>query len=95
MKDFLFCTILVTLWCNYNYIPFAFARDNKATESSSRVYKLFYNDEIGCSYVGAWLSHINLFRIVPYWVDISRAEAASTEVYNCIVLIFSLNHYDD
>ena len=33
-----------------------------------------------CSYMGAWLGHINLFRAVPYWVDISRAEAASTEV---------------
>ena len=48
---------------------------------ASRVYELGYNDEIGCSYMGAWLAHINLFRKVPFYMDICRAECASTELF--------------
>eukprot|EP01036_Dinobryon_divergens_P029394 gene29394-38483_t len=63
----------------------------------NREYKLIFNDEIGCSYMGAWLGHINLFRAIPYWVDISRAEAASTEVFkrlpNKYIFVDPNTHY--
>ena len=67
------------------YSSYVSTDNDKNTPATSvdvnKVYRLIFNDEIGCSYMGAWLSEINLFRSVPYWVDISRAEAASTEVY--------------
>jgi hypothetical protein len=49
------------------------------TENESEGIALRFNDNIGCSYMGAWLAHINLLRKVPFYIDICRAEAASIE----------------
>jgi len=92
LEGLIYCTSLL-LYISY-VLTSALSINNKTAEPSSRVYKLIYNDEIGCSYVGAWLSHINLFRKIPYWVDISRAEAASTEVYNRLPNKYLFKNFD-
>ena len=54
---------------------------SQRSTSETEGYALRYNDNIGCTYMGAWLAHVNLFRKVPFYIDICRAEAASIEVY--------------
>lgn len=47
--------------------------------------------------MGAWLAHVNLFRKVPFYIDICRAEAASIEgTADCLaILLFAYEIYDD
>jgi hypothetical protein len=56
------------------------AEEKSVAEKSVAVeLKLKYNNDIGCSYMGAWVAHINLLRRVSWFMDICRAEAASTD----------------
>eukprot|EP01038_Epipyxis_sp_PR26KG_P006295 gene6295-8669_t len=48
----------------------------------TRVYEFTYNNEAGCSYTAQWMAEVNLFRRIPFWMDISRAEAASFEIFH-------------
>ena len=54
---------------------------NPKVSSTMIHYHLKYNNDGGCSYTASWLAHINLYRRRTFFVDICRAEAASTEMY--------------
>lgn len=46
-------------------------------EDKERVYYLKKISGGGCPYTASWLIHINLYRKVPWWIDITKMEAAS------------------
>mmetsp|Transcript_33369 Transcript_33369/g.73513 ORF Transcript_33369/g.73513 Transcript_33369/m.73513 type:complete len:150 (+) Transcript_33369:84-533(+) len=64
------------------------ARSRTEEKSVSAELKLKYNNDIACSYMGAWLAHVNLFRRVPFFMDICRAEAASIDLFKATWIKF-------
>lgn len=47
------------------------------TDSNSRIFFLKKCNGAGCPYTASWLAHINLYRKLPWWLDITKMEAAS------------------
>lgn len=45
--------------------------------NESRVYFMKKVSGPGCPYTASWLAHINLYRKVKYFIDITKMEAAS------------------
>lgn len=46
-------------------------------DTEGRVYFLKRVSGPGCPYTASWLSHINLYRKVKYFIDITKMEAAT------------------
>ncbi|RYH19005.1 hypothetical protein EON65_26595 [archaeon] len=53
--------------------------DNNDTVDASqdRIYFLKRVAGPGCPYTASWLAHVNLYRRVKYWIDITKMEAAT------------------
>ncbi|KAJ1421707.1 hypothetical protein B484DRAFT_119916, partial [Ochromonadaceae sp. CCMP2298] len=70
------------------------APDNQTepTESatSERVYGLRKCSGSGCPYAASWLAHVNLYRRIPWWLDTTKMEAASFNVFDRSKLKFQL-----
>jgi hypothetical protein len=47
------------------------------SEDEERVYFMKRIGGAGCPYTASWLIHINLYRKTPWWIDITKMEAAS------------------
>eukprot|EP01031_Cornospumella_fuschlensis_P030984 gene30984-37447_t len=45
----------------------------------------------GCPYTASWLAHVNLYRRVKYWIDITKMEAATFSLYDRAKLKFQLS----
>ena len=50
-------------------------------EQQERVYFMKKCSGSGCPYTASWLSHINLFKRTPWWLDSTKMEAASFNMY--------------
>jgi len=46
-----------------------------------RVYFMKKISGAGCPYTASWLVHVNLYRKTPWWIDITKMEAASFNMY--------------
>lgn len=46
-------------------------------DTEGRVYFLKRVSGPGCPYTASWLSHVNLYRKVKYFIDITKMEAAT------------------
>jgi hypothetical protein len=52
---------------------------DESTNSTS-VERLYFMKKLGgagCPYMASWLVHVNHFRRVKWWIDITKMEAAS------------------
>lgn len=50
------------------------------SEDEERVYFMKKITGAGCPYTASWLIHTNLYRKTPWWIDITKMEAASFNV---------------
>lgn len=48
----------------------------------------------GCPYTASWLVHVNLYRTVRYWTDITKMEAASFTMFERALLKFQFADHD-
>jgi hypothetical protein len=49
--------------------------------SNERIYFMKRCGGAGCPYTASWLSHINLYRTIPWWLESTKMEAASFNMY--------------
>ena len=66
--------------------------DNDVDES--RVYHMKKCKGAGCPYTASWLSHINLYRRVGWFLDSTKMEAASFNIFDRSHLKFQLSDPD-
>jgi hypothetical protein len=70
----------IALWLLLLNVVFCLEATNTTSISNSRIYFLKKCGGAGCPYTASWLLHINLFRKVTWWIDITKMEAASFAV---------------
>lgn len=46
-------------------------------DNETRVYFMKKTSGPGCPYTASWLAHVNLYRRIKYWIDITKMEAAT------------------
>lgn len=51
-----------------------------AASASERIYFLKKCGGAGCPYTASWLVHLDLFRKLTWWLDVTKMEAASFNV---------------
>jgi hypothetical protein len=70
--------LLVLLSCvSHLALPRYLKESSNETEFESRVYFLKKVGGPGCPYTASWLIHINLYRKVTWYLDITKMEAAT------------------
>ena len=57
------------------------AATGEQADSENRIYFMKKCNGAGCPYTASWLAHINLYRKLPWWLDITKMEAASFNMY--------------
>jgi hypothetical protein len=58
-------------------LPRYLKESSNDTESENRIYFLKKVGGPGCPYTASWLIHINLYRRVTWYLDITKMEAAT------------------
>lgn len=50
------------------------------SSNTERIYFLKKCAGAGCPYTASWLIHVNLYRKLTWWLDVTKMEAASFNV---------------
>jgi hypothetical protein len=53
----------------------------ESAEVQDRVYFMKKCSGSGCPYTASWLAHTNLYKKIPWWLDSTKMEAASFNMY--------------
>jgi hypothetical protein len=53
---------------------------DRAQGATDRIYFLKKCGGAGCPYTASWLIHVNLYRKLTWWLDVTKMEAASFNV---------------
>eukprot|EP01032_Pedospumella_encystans_P012089 gene12089-14008_t len=63
-------------------------------EGKERIYGLKKCSGSGCPYAASWLAHVNLYRRIPWWLDSTKMEAASFNIFDRAKLKFQVQDPD-
>eukprot|EP01040_Poterioochromonas_malhamensis_P022469 gene22469-27344_t len=69
-------------------------KEEKEEGEPHRIYFLKRVNGAGCPYTASWLVHINLYRKVTWYLDITKMEAATFSIYDKAKFKFQVSDPD-